>query len=118
MIAPGSSHHRKKTIQGTILWSKKGKKVSVSEDKRTTFEIEIHRCLAHVEIPEERRTEGNGTRRLANESTPVDQGQDSATSTGTLDREEMSELRDVLIETPVVEGSSTNHTIKQEESGI
>ena len=29
----------------------------------------------------------------------------------------MSELCDVLIETPVVEGSSTSHTIKQGKSG-
>ena len=75
MIAPGSSHQRKKTIQGTILWSKKGKNVldemvemrrqKVSEDKRTTLEIEIHRCLAHVENPEERdeeRDEATGKR--------------------------------------------------------
>ena len=89
----------------------------VSEDKRPTIEIEIHRCLAYVENPEERRTEGNGTMRLACESTPVDKGQNFVTSTGTLHREEMSELCGVLIETPVVEGSSTNHTIKQEESG-
>ena len=39
--------------------------------------------------------EGRGNRSLANESTPVEQGQDFVTSTGTLDREEMSELSDI-----------------------
>ena len=39
--------------------------------------------------------EARGNRRLASDSTPVEQGQDFATSTGTLDREEMSELSDI-----------------------
>ena len=42
--------------------------------------------------------EGRGNRRQASESTPVEQGQDFATSTGTLDREEMSELSDISTE--------------------
>ena len=47
-------------------------------------------------------------RRLASESTPVEQGQDFATSTGTLDREEMSELSDISTENVATTRSPTD----------
>ena len=54
--------------------------------------------------------EGRG-RRLASESTPVEQGHDFATSTGTLDREEMSELSDISTEIVATRRSPTDNTM-------
>ena len=54
--------------------------------------------------------EGRG-RRLASESTPVEQGHDFATSTGTLDREEMSELSDISTEIAATRRSPTDNTM-------
>ena len=48
---------------------------------------------------------------LASESTPVEQGQDFATSTGTLDREEMSELSDISTEIVPTRRSPTDNTM-------
>ena len=48
---------------------------------------------------------------MASESTPVEQGQDFATSTGTLDREEMSELSDISIENVATTRSPTDNTM-------
>ena len=45
------------------------------------------------------------------ESTPVEQGQDFATSTGTLDREEMSELSDISTEIVATRKSPTDNTM-------
>ena len=57
-------------------------------------------------------TEGNGNLLpLTKESTPVEQGHDFATSTGILDREEMSDLFDISTENPAVGGSSTDNTL-------
>ena len=53
--------------------------------------------------------EGRG-RRLASESIPVEQGHDFATSTGTLDREEMSELSDISTEIVETRRSPTDNT--------
>ena len=55
--------------------------------------------------------EGRGHRRLATESTPVEQGQDFATFTGTLDREEMSELSDISTEIVATRRSPTHKTM-------
>ena len=55
--------------------------------------------------------EGRGNRRLASESTPVEQGQDFATSTGTLGREEMSELSDTSTEIVATRRSPTDNTV-------
>ena len=55
--------------------------------------------------------EGRGNRRLSSESTPVEQGQDFATSTGTLDREEMSELSDFSTENAATATSPTYNTM-------
>ena len=45
------------------------------------------------------------------ESTPVEQGQDFAASTGTLDREEMSQLSDISTEIVATRRSPTNNTM-------
>ena len=56
------------------------------------LEVEDHPEPAMDENRDGHGPVGRGNRRLASESTPVEKGQDFATSTGTLDREEMSEL--------------------------
>ena len=48
---------------------------------------------------------------LASKSTPVEQGHDFATSTGTLDREEMSELSDISTEIVAIRRSPTDNTM-------
>ena len=58
-----------------------------------------------------RGTEENGNRRLASESTLVEQGNDFATSTETLDREEMSELSDMSTENVATTRSPTDNTM-------
>ena len=50
-------------------------------------------------------------RRLVSESNPVEQGQDFATSTGTLDREEMSELSDISTEIVATRRSPTDNSM-------
>ena len=55
-----------------------------------------------------RVTEENGFRRLTSESTPVEQGHDFATQTGTLGREELLGLSDLSIDNPGVGGSPTD----------
>ena len=62
-----------------------------SEEQKAMLEVEVHPDQAMDENQERHGPEGRGNRRLASESTPVEQGQDFATSTGTLDREEISE---------------------------
>ena len=54
--------------------------------------------------------EGRG-RRLESEFTPVEQGHDFATSTGTLDREEMSELSNISNEIVATRRSPTDNTM-------
>ena len=62
-----------------------------SEEQKELLEVEVNTDHAMNENQEVHGLEGRG-RRLASETTPVEQGHDFATSTGTLDREEMSEL--------------------------
>ena len=86
----------------------KGKKVSSimvetrsqksSEGQKARLEVEVHSDPAMDENQEGHGPEGRGNSRLASKSTPVEQGQDFAISTGTLDREEMSELSDIFTE--------------------
>ena len=54
--------------------------------------------------------EGRGNRRFASEYTSVEQGQDFATSTETLDREEKSELSDISTGNVATTRSSTDNT--------
>ena len=87
----------------------KGKKISSgmvetrsqksSEGYNARLEVEVHPDPAMDENREGHGPEGSGNRRLASESTPVEKGQGFATSTGTLDREEMSKLSDTHWET-------------------
>ena len=81
-----------------------------SEGQKARFEVEVHPHPAIDENREGHGPEGRGNRRLANESTPVEQGQDFATSTGTLDREEMSELSDISTENMATTRSPTDNT--------
>ena len=69
-----------------------------AEEQKAVLEVEVHPDQAMHENQEMHGPEGRVNKRLASESTPVEQGQDFATSTGTLDREEMSELSDISTE--------------------
>ena len=76
-------------------------------------EVEVHPDPSMDENREGHGPEGSRNRRLASESTPVEQGQDFATSTGTLDREEMSELSDISTENVANTRSPTDNTMMQ-----
>ena len=99
----------------------KGKKVSgimvetrsqkSSEGQKARLEVQVNSDPAMDENQEGHGSEGRGNRRLASESTPVEQGQDFATSTGTLDREEMSELSDISTGNVATTRSPTDNTI-------
>ena len=82
-----------------------------SEERKAMLEAEIHPDQAMDENQEIHGPEGRGTRRLASESTPVERGQDFATSSGTLDREEMSELSDISTEIVATRRSPTDNTM-------
>ena len=66
---------------------------------------------AMLEYQEMHGPDGRGNRRLASEATPVEQSQDFATSTGTLDREEMSELSDISTEIVATRRTPTDNTM-------
>ena len=83
------------TVSGRMLETRSQRS---SEKRKAMPEVEVHPDQAMDEKQEIHGPEGRGNRRLASESTPVEQGQDFATSTGTLDREEMSELSDISTE--------------------
>ena len=99
----------------------KGKKVSggmvetrsqkSSEGQKAMLEVEVHPEPALDENREGHGPEGRRNRRLASESSPVEQSQDFATSTGTLDREEMSELSDISTENVATTISPTDNTM-------
>ena len=99
----------------------KGKKVSgrmvetgsqkSSEGQKARLEVEVHPDPAMDEYQEGHGPERRGNRRLASESTPVEQDQDFATSTGTLDREEMSKLSDISTENLATTRSPTDNTM-------
>ena len=84
-----------KKISGRMVETRSQKS---SEGQKAMLEVEIHPDPAIDENRVGHGPEGRGNRRLASESSPVEQGQDFATSTGTLDREEMSELSDISTE--------------------
>ena len=75
------------------------------------LEVEVHPDQAMDENQERHGPEGRGNRRLASESTQVEQGQDFATSTGTLDREEMSELSHISFEIVATRRSPTDNNM-------
>ena len=70
------------------------------EDGKAMLEEEIHPNTALDENRVGRGTEAEGDRRLTIESTPIDQGHDFVTSTGTLDRKELSDPSDISTENP------------------
>ena len=67
------------------------------------LEVEVHPDPAMQENQEMHGPDGRGNRRLASESTPVEQSQ-----AGTLDREEMSELSDISTEIVATRRSHTD----------
>ena len=74
------------------------------------LEVEVHPDQAMNENQEIHGPEGRD-RRLASESTPVEQGQDFATSNGILGREEMSELSGISTEIVATRRSPTDNTM-------
>ena len=99
----------------------KGKKVSgrmvenrcqkSSKGQKARLEVEVHPDPAMDENHEGHGSEGRENRKLASESTPVEQGQSFATSTGNLDREEMSELSDISTENVATTTSPIDNTM-------
>ena len=83
------------TVSGRMVETRSQKS---SEERKAMLEVEVHPDQAMHENPEIHGPEGRGSRRLASESAPVEQGLDFATFTGTLDREEKSELSDISTE--------------------
>ena len=96
------------TVSGRMVETRSQKS---SEERKPMLKLEVHPDQAMDETQEIHRPEGRGNRRLASESTPVEQGQDFATSTGTLDREEKSELSDISTEIVATRRSPTDNTM-------
>ena len=82
-----------------------------SEGHKAKLEVEVHPEPAMDENRDGHGPEGRGKRRLASESTPVEQGQGFATSTGTLDQEEMSELSHISTENVATTRSPIDNTM-------
>ena len=99
---------KEKKMSGRMVETRSQKS---SEGQRAMLKVEVHPDPAKVENREGHGPEGRGNRRLASESTQVEQGQDFATSTGTLDREEMSELSDISTENEATTTSPTDNTM-------
>ena len=78
-----------------------------SEVQKARLEVWVH----SDPTMDENQEEGGGNRRLAIESTPLEQGQEFATSTGTLDREEMSNLSDIPTKNLATTRSPTDNTM-------
>ena len=97
-----------KMVSGRMVETRSQKS---SEEQKALLEVEVHPDQAVHENEEMHGPDGRGNRRLASESTPVEQGQDFATSTGTLDREEMSELSDTSTEIVATRRSPTDNTV-------
>ena len=95
------------TVSGRMVETRSQK---TSEERKELLEVEVNTDHAMNDNQEVHGLEGRG-RRLASESTPVEQGHDFATSTGTLDREEMSELSDISTEIAATRRSPTDNTM-------
>ena len=98
---------QRKTMTGRMVETRSQK---TSEERKKKLEVEVNTDQAKNDNQEVHGLEGRG-RRLASESTPVEQGHDFATSTGTLDREEMSELSDISTEIVATRRSPTDNTM-------
>ena len=94
------------TVSGRMVETRSQK---TSEERKELLEVEVNTDHAMNDNHEVHGLEGRG-RRLASESTP-EQGQDFATSTGTLDREEMLELSDISTEIVATRRSPTDNTM-------
>ena len=95
------------TVSGRMVETRSQKS---SEEGKAMLEVEVHTDQAMNDNQEVHGPEGRG-RRLASESTPVEQGHDFATSTGTLDREQMSELSHISTEIVATRRSPTDNTM-------
>ena len=95
------------TVSGRMVETRSQK---TSEERKELLEVEVNTDHAMNENQEVHGLEERG-RRLASESTPVEQGHDFATSTGALDREEMSELSDISTEIATTRRSPTDNTM-------
>ena len=92
----------------------KTRRQKVSEEKRTTLDVELHRNLGHDEDPAERGNEKNGTDEATSKRIYSGRTRTAiAISTGTIDLKKKSELSKISIEKPVLEGSITDHTMMQ-----
>ena len=98
---------KRKMVSGRMVETRSQKS---SEEQKAMLEVEVHPNQAMQDNEEMHGLEGRG-RRLASESTPVEQGLDLATSTGTLDRAEMSELSDISTEVVATKRSPTDNTM-------
>ena len=95
------------TVSGKMVETRSQK---ISEEQKVLLEVEVNTDHAMNDNQEVHGLEWRG-RRLASESTPVEQGHDFATSIGTLDREEMSELSDISTEIATTRRSPTDNTM-------
>ena len=95
------------TVSGRMVEARSQK---TSEERKELLEVEVNTDHAMNDNQEVHGLEGRGGR-LASESTPVEQGHDFATSTGTLDREEMSQLSDISTEIAATRRSPTDNTM-------
>ena len=101
------------TVSGRMVETRSQK---TSEERRELLEVEVNTDHTMNDNQGVNGLEGRG-RRLASESTPVEQGHDFATSTGTLDREEMSELSDISTEVTATRRSPTDNTMMASGTG-
>ena len=93
------------TVSGRMVETRRQKS---SGEQKAMLEVEVHTDQAKNENQDVHGPEGRD-RRLASESTPVEHGHDFATSTGTLDREEMSKLSDISTEIVATRRSPTDN---------
>ena len=99
---------KRKMVSGRMVETRSQKS---SEEQKAMLEVEVQPDQAMQDNEEMHGPDGTGNRRLASESTPVEQGQDFATSTGTLDRAEMSELSNISTEVVATRRSPTDNTM-------
>ena len=104
---------RFKMVSGRMVETRSQKS---SEEQKAMLEVEVHPDQAMHENEEMHGPDGRGNRRLASESIPVEQGQDFVTSTGTLDRAEMSELSDISTEVVATSRSPKDNTMTADVS--
>ena len=108
-----SRSDKKGTVSGRMVETRSQK---TSEERKELLEVEVNTDHTMNDNQEVNGLEGRG-RRLASESTLVEQGHDFATSTGTLDREEMSELSDISTEVAATRRSPTDNTMMASGTG-